>query len=198
MSTQSRAALARSARGDRLFVGLVGLLALLAGAAALVVGQGWLGQFRAGRALLDPIAVSWLAGHADLARGLAIGIGVLLLIFGLWRFGRALRTERRPDLLLDTAEGAGLTVTGGALAAAVAEDSQTIDGVSRARVRPVGRSGRPALRITLWLTEGADIRAVWEELSTGVLSRARESLGVDELPTAVRLELDAAQAQRVR
>lgn len=64
-------------------------------------------------------------------------------------------------------------------------------------MRLVGHPGRPGLRLTLWLREGADVREVWSELDSRVLARARESLGIDPLPTAVRIELDTAARQRV-
>jgi hypothetical protein len=191
-------ALARSHRGDRVRVFLVGLVALLGGALALVVGFGLLGEFRAQRPLLDPIAVAWLGANAVPAKIVAIGLGLLLLVTGLAWVVRTTRPEPRPDLALDRTEGAELTVTGGGLAAAVQADAETVEGVSRARARTVGDPERPALRLTVWLRQGSDARQVWQELDGRVLSRARESLGLETLPTAIHLELDAAQRQRVR
>ena len=91
-----------------------------------------------------------------------------------------------------------MTVTGAAIAAAVQSDAEQVTGVTKARVRSVGDSARPALRLSLWLRQGTDVRRVWEELDSTVLARARESLEVRTLPTAVRLELDAEDGQRVR
>ncbi|QYN17341.1 alkaline shock response membrane anchor protein AmaP [Amycolatopsis sp. DSM 110486] len=197
-SRTSARALARSHSAERTLTFLLGLVAVLAGAAALVVGQGWLGEFRAQRPLLDPMAVSWLAGHQLSARIGAVVLGVLLFVLGLWWFFRSLRPERRPDLALDETPGAELTVTAGALAGAVQTDAETIAGVTRARARAVGTSAEPALRVTLWLSEGTDVRRIWTDLDTYVLARAREALGLDSLPTAVRLELDTTGPARVR
>ncbi|MGW4486103.1 alkaline shock response membrane anchor protein AmaP [Amycolatopsis sp. NPDC004368] len=196
-STASRA-LARSHRAERTLTFLLGLVAALAGAAALVVGLGWLGTFRAQRPLLDPIAVSWLAGNQLYARLGAVVLGVLLFVLGLWWFFRSLRPERRPDLALDDTPGAELTVTAGALAGAVQTDAEAIAGVARARARAAGTAAAPALRVTLWLAEGTDVRRVWTDLDEFVLTRAREALGLDSLPTAVRLELDTTGPARVR
>jgi hypothetical protein len=193
-----RAALTRPHRAQRLLVAVVGLVALAAGLLELVVAQGWLGGFRARRPVLDPIAVSWLQAHADLARGVAIGLGVLAVVFGLIWFVRSLRPERHPDVVLEDQLDAGLTVTSDALAEAVALDAEQLDGVVRARVRAVGTRAAPALRVQLWLTEGTDLREVWHEMDTGVLRRAKDSLGLDTLPAAVRVELESAQQQRVR
>jgi hypothetical protein len=191
-------ALSRSYAGERALTFLVGLLALLGGAMALVVGAGWLGEFRGRRPLLDPIAVGWLGGHATPARIAAIVLGVVLLVAGLRWALRSLRPEPRPDLDLDHTEGAELVVTAAAIAGAVQADAERLAGVSRARVRAVGSRTSPALRVTLWLHEGTDLKHVWADLDGQVLTRARESLGLDTLPTAVRLELDTSPAKRVR
>ncbi|WP_410654786.1 alkaline shock response membrane anchor protein AmaP [Amycolatopsis sp. lyj-112] len=190
----SAKALGRSTGTERSLTVLIGLLALLAGAAALVVGAGWLGAYRGRRPLVDPIALDWLSRNALASRIGALVLGVLLLWLGLWWFFRSLRPEGRPDLELDD----DLVVTSSAISEAVRLDAETIDGVGRARVRAVGDSENPALRITLWLSEGTDLKRVWEQLDATVLTRARESLGVDVLPTAVRIELDTASPQRVR
>jgi hypothetical protein len=198
MSRISTAALARSYRTERVLATVIGLVALVAGVVALVVGQGWLGHNRSVRPVADPLALDWLARNADLARGVAIGVGVVLVVLGLWWFVRLLRVERRPDLDLDRVDGTGLTVTANAVAEAVAVDAETIRGVSRARVRAVGRPDRFALRVNLTLHEGTDLRLVWRELDTEVLRRARESFGLASLPTAVRLDVDASTSPRVR
>ncbi|AUI57806.1 alkaline shock response membrane anchor protein AmaP [Amycolatopsis sp. BJA-103] len=190
----SAKALGRSTGTERTLTVLIGLLALLGGAAVVAVGAGWLGTYRADRSLVDPIALDWLSQHALAARIGAIVLGVLLLWLGLWWFFRSLRPEGRPDLELDD----DLVVTSSAISEAVRADAETIDGVGRARVRAVGDSDNPALRITLWLSEGTDLKRVWEQLDLTVLARARESLGVTVLPTAVRLELDTGAPQRVR
>jgi hypothetical protein len=192
------AALSRSHRAERWLVSLTGLVALVAGSLAVVVGQGWLGEFRAGRPVVDPVAVDFLGREPVLYRSAAIAIGVLLLVAGLLFLRRALRPERHPDLVLDDSSAQRLTVLSNALTEAVNSDCAQIDGVSRARARLVGDSGNPALRLNLWLREGSDLRAVWNEIESTVLSRARECLGVESLPTAVRVELDAAERQRVR
>ncbi|WP_409493300.1 alkaline shock response membrane anchor protein AmaP [Amycolatopsis sp. cmx-11-12] len=190
----SAKALGRSTGTERILTVLIGLLVLLGGATVIAVGAGWLGTYRANRSLVDPIALDWLSRNALPSRVGAIVLGVLLLWLGLWWFFRSLRPEGRPDLELDD----DLVVTSSAISEAVRADAETIDGVGRARVRAVGDSDNPALRITLWLSEGSDLKRVWEQLDLTVLARARESLGVDVLPTAVRLELDTGAPQRVR
>ncbi|WP_263251898.1 alkaline shock response membrane anchor protein AmaP [Saccharopolyspora rosea] len=179
---------------ERTVVTVLGLLALLAGVAALVVGTGWLGFYRARRPVLDPMLREWWS-HYPLV---AIPVGLVLLALGLWWVVRALRPEARPDIRVQREPDGHLTVTSGALTDAVRADAETVTGVTRARVRMAGDERRPALRLTLSLQEGANVRQVWEELDTKVLSRAREALESENLPTAIRLELDRAPRQRVR
>jgi hypothetical protein len=57
----------------------------------------------------------------------------------------------------------------------------------------VGTEAAPAIRVTLWLADDADVRDVLARLDSEVLATARGALGVTELPAAVRLELDHLQ-----
>lgn len=197
MSRQSQAAVARSARLDRITIGVIGALAAAAGGAALVVGAGWLGTARAGRPLADPIALQWLSDNQLLAQLVALAAGVALVVFGLWWVLRTLRPQPQPNLVLE-ATGPGLVVTAQAIAEAIRADAESVTGVAEARARVVRVGRTPALRLQLWLRHGADVRTVWSELDQQVLARARDSLGVEAIPTAIRLELGSADKQRVR
>lgn len=197
MSSRSQAAVVRSAGTDRALAILLGLLILAGGAAVLLVGAGAFGTARAGRPLVDPIAAGWVAANRLPALGIAIAAGLLLLVLGLAWTARSVRPEAKPDVVLDRSPATGLTVTSGALSDAVAADAGTVEGVDRVRVRLVGDPDHPALRLTLWLRQGADLRTVWDELDSRVLARAREALAVSTLPAAVRIELNAAPRQRV-
>lgn len=194
MSRRSRAAVARSAGGDRTRTVLLGLVLVAASVLALLVGYGVFGPFRAQRPLIDPLAVQWVADNTALARWIAVGVGVVLFVLGLVWALRSLRPEARPDVSLSEIPGERLTVEHSAICDAVRADAETINGVSRARVRLVGSPQRPALRIALTLAEGTDVRDVWADLDGRVLARAREAFSVSALPTAVRLELDATSA----
>jgi hypothetical protein len=196
-ATAARKATARAAGAQRTLVGLIGVLSLAAGAAALIVGSGLLGASRATRSVLDPIALATLGAYPTVARGVAIVTGVILLILGLLWAVRALAPERRPNLLLDHSPDLHLEISASAIADAVRADTETITGVSRARARMVGATANPVLRLDLWLEDGTDVRDVYRDLDTGVLTRARDSLGVESLPTAIRIELDAAASPRV-
>lgn len=189
-------ATARAAGAQRTLVGLIGLLSLAAGAAVIVVGSGLLGAGRAARPVLDPLVLDILRANQNLARGVTIAAGVVLLALGLVWVARALTPQRRPNLLLDSSPDS-LQVSAAAMADALSADAETVTGVNRARARMVGTLDTPVVRLDLWLEDGADVRTVYRDLDTEVLARARDSLGVESLPAAIRIELDAAAPVRV-
>lgn len=198
MSRRSRAAVARSAGGDRTITVILGLVLLAAAVLTLLVGYEVFGVFRAQRPLVDPIATTWLGDHGTAARWIAIGAGIVLFVVGVIWTLRSLRPERKPDVLLVEEPGNRLTVEHSAICDAVRADAESIEGVSRSRVRLVGDPKHPALRMHLFLAEGCDVRDVWADVDGRVLSRARQAFGVSALPTAVRLELESAASTAPR
>ena len=114
------------------------------------------------------------------------------MLLGLAWTARSVRPERRPDLVVEGGRPeTRIVVNATAAADAVAAQAATLPGVRRARARLVGSESAPALRVTLWLTEEADVRALLGRIDDTVLASARQSLDLDALPVAVRLELDA-------
>jgi hypothetical protein len=189
---RARAAVARSLAGDRSLAVLLGLLLLVAGVLVTLLCFRVFGVARAGRPLLDPMIVDLLRGQQLLARWVAIGGGLLLVLLGLTWAARSLRPERRPDLVLDGGRPeTRIVINATAAADAVAAQAGALPGVRRARARLVGSERAPALRVTLWLTEDAEVRSLLGRLDDTVLASARQSLDLAALPVAVRLELAA-------
>lgn len=187
----SRKAVARSVGSDRTWLAALGLVLLAVGTLAALLGYGVFGAGRAARPLLDPMIVDALRAQQQLWRWVGIAAGVVLAVLGLWWATRSLRPERRPDLLLEADADTTLLVTAGALAEAVADRASALPGVGRARARMVGSPGSPALRLTVWVTDEADVAEVCRRLETDVVGEARRSLGLEHLPVAVRVELDS-------
>jgi hypothetical protein len=198
MSRQSSAVPARSSAGDRTLVSLIGLLLFAAGVFALVTAQGWLGADRAGRTVVGPAAVHGISAHPLRVLVGGILVGLALLALGLAWFARSVRPQRSPDLMLDTDPDFRVLLTSRALCEAVRADCERLSGVNRARVRTLGSTEWPAMRMNLWLDEGTDLRAVWSEMEGGVLPRLRQSVEGQRLPVGVRVELDSAPPPRVR
>ncbi len=187
---RSRSAVARSAGGDRSLLVLIGLVLLALGVLVALLSYGVFGADRAGRPLLDPVVVDVLRAEPVVARVVAIVAGLALLVLGLTWTARSLRPERRPDLVLDRGPATAVTVSSAAAADALAAQATTLPGVGRARARLVGSEDAPAMRLSLWLADDADVRDVLDRLGRQVLTPARESLGLAALPVAVRLELE--------
>ncbi len=189
---RARAAVARSAAGDRGLAVLLGLLLLGAGTLVTLLSLQVFGTARAGRPLLDPMIVEVLRAEPLVWRAVAIGVGVLLVLLGVTWTARSVRPERRPDVLVEGGRPeTTIVVSAGATADAVAEQAAALPGVSRAKAKLVGSTAAPALRLTLWLTEDADMRDLLGRIDDTVLASARRSLDLAALPVAVRLELDA-------
>lgn len=196
---RSRAAVGRSALGDRSLAVLLGLVLLVLGVLVTLLSYGVFGTARAGRPLLDPLVVEALRAQPLLARLIAIGAGLALTVIGLVWAARSVRPEPRPDLLVESGADTTIVVNAGAVAEAVSAAAVALPGVGRARARLVGEQRAPALRVTLWLTEDAVVKDVLARLDGEVLRTARDALGLAVLPVAVRLELDgvASTARRV-
>jgi hypothetical protein len=190
---RATAAIARSAAGERSLAVVVGLLLLAAGTLVALLSYEVFGTGRAGRPLLDPMVLEVLRAQSLVTRLVAIAAGLLLAVLGLVWTAHALRPERRPDLVLDGGADTAIVVSATATAEAIATQAAALPGVGRARVRLVGTEAAPAVRVTLWLSDDADVREVLARLDDEVLATARSSLGLTDLPAAVRLELEAVQ-----
>ena len=187
---RSRSAVARSATGDRWLLVLIGLVLLAVGVGVTLLYYGVFGSWRAARPLLDPIMVGTVATDPVLWRVIAIAVGIVLALLGLAWVARSVRPEPRPDVVLDGGPNTTILVSSGAAAEAVATQAATLPSVGRARARMVGSTAAPALRVTLWLTDDADVRAVLHRLDAEVLATVCSALGLSALPMAVRLEVE--------
>ena len=92
--------------------------------------------------------------------------------------------------MLDGGPDTTILVTSAAVGEAVAAQAGALPGVARARARLVGSAPAPALRVTLWLADDADVRTVLRRLHEEVLATARSAFDLPALPVAVRLELE--------
>ncbi|MGH3519099.1 MAG: alkaline shock response membrane anchor protein AmaP [Haloechinothrix sp.] len=194
----SAKALERSYLAERAMTIGFGALAVIIGVLVLVLSFGGFGRFRAQQPVLDPVVVTALGSRPELSRSVAIGAAIVLFLLGCWWAIRSLRPEPKPDIELENEAARRLTVTSNAIARAVAAHAEQLDGVTKAKARAVGDEDNPALRLTVWLREGSDLKSVWHELNDQVLAHARESLGLETLPTAIRMELAAGERTRVR
>jgi hypothetical protein len=190
---RSRSAVARSTGGDRWLAVLIGLVLLVAGVGVTLLSYGVFGTARAGRPVLDPVIVATVAADPLLWRVVAIAGGIVLAVLGLTWAARSVRPEPRPDVVLDGGPDTTILVTSAAVGEAVAAQAGALPGVARARARLVGSAAAPALRVTLWLADDADVRTVLRRLQEEVLATARSVFDLPAFPVAVRLERERPQ-----
>ena len=191
----ARKAQYRSAGGSRWGLTLLGLVLLAAGVLTVLLVNGVFGQDRPQRPVLDPMIQDFLGANPTAARIVAIVAGLLLLVLGLVWAARSLRPEGHPDLVLDGGSGTRIRIDSSTAAHAVADGATALPGVTRARARMVGRASSPAVRATVWIDEDvadSEVAEICRRLDAEVLAQVRDSLGLADLPVAVRLELDSA------
>lgn len=124
----------------------------------------------------------------------ALAVFVLLM---LWWLLSQLRRHRLQEILVDSGDGEGAALRGRALAAALAAETESLDGVDRAGVLLTGRRTAPQVRGLLALTPHADPGTVLRRLSHEAMAHARRSAGLEHLPAEVRLRAVKHRPERV-
>lgn len=186
---------------NRVLLGLVGLVLLCVGGAVLATGLG-------------ASVPSWwpydgekdvLLSRADRGRWrdegwwwpVVIAVLAVLVMLALWWLLSQLRRARLAEVLVDSGDGEGALLRGRALENVLESEAQALDGVSRARVRLTGRRSAPEARVRLLLEPHAAPGAALEGLTGEAVAHARESAGLEALPTEARLRAAKHRAQRV-
>ncbi|MFD9410412.1 alkaline shock response membrane anchor protein AmaP [Streptomyces sp. NPDC059989] len=127
---------------------------------------------------------------------LLAGLGLCVLL-ALWWLLSQLRRSRLQAVVVDTGDGAFALLRGRALEEAVTAEVGALEGVARCRVALRGRRGSPALRVALELEPHAVPADTLAALAGPVLTHARTSAGLADLPTEARLRVTSHRAQRV-
>ncbi|WP_033320620.1 alkaline shock response membrane anchor protein AmaP [Streptomyces yerevanensis] len=125
----------------------------------------------------------------------AIAVLAVLLALLLWWL-LAQRRHRLAQVLVDSEDGAATRLNGRTLEDVIKEEAQALGGVSRAHVRLMGRRTAPTARVRLLLEPHADPARTLGRLSGETLAHARDSAGLDRLPSKVRLQEVRHRAQR--
>jgi hypothetical protein len=124
-----------------------------------------------------------------------IAVLAVLLILMLWWL-LAQRRHRLDRVLVNSEDGADARLDGRTLENVMEEEAQAEDGVSRAHVQLTGRRTAPAARVRLLLEPHADPARALGRLDQAALTHARESTGLEHLPTKVRLRAARHRAKR--
>jgi hypothetical protein len=187
---------ARTGRGNRYGLTIVGLILTAAGAAALTVGLGVLGTARAHTALLTPAQTRYVHAHGWFWPAVAVLAGVVALAGLRWLFVQT-RRDRVGLLSLETDRRRGATRIQSDVATGALEDEvASYPGVTRARAHLTGSPAQPELALTVAAERHADLAGLRTLIHDGAVAHLRAALEQDRLPTRLTLRLDAARARR--
>lgn len=123
-------------------------------------------------------------------------LGVALL-FLLWLLLTQLRDRRMANVYVDGSDREYARLRGRALENAIEGETERLDGVDRTRVTLHNRHGYPYARVLLVLASHAVPARLVERLEREPLHNARTSVGLDAIPSEVRLRSDRHPASRV-
>ncbi|MFF5309967.1 alkaline shock response membrane anchor protein AmaP [Streptomyces massasporeus] len=122
-------------------------------------------------------------------------LAVLLALLLWWLLAQ--RRHRLSQVLVDSEDGAAARLDGRTLEDVIEEEAQALNGVSRAQVRLTGRRTAPAARVRLLLEPHADPARILGQLTRETLVHARDSAGLDRLPSKVGLREARHSTDRV-
>ena len=192
---------------NRVLLGLIGLVLLAVGLAVLVgsldLQRRWNFTMPSAWPFTGPKDVLLTAhdrtryrSHGWWWPAVIAALGVLFLGALWWLLAQA-RTRRLRQLRVDSGDGEGALLRGRALEGVLTAESQAYEGVEWAGSTLVGKRGRPQARLLLGLAPHATPVDVVADLDASVLSRARSSAGLAELPAEARLRAVRHRASRV-
>ncbi|MCX5196523.1 alkaline shock response membrane anchor protein AmaP [Streptomyces sp. NBC_00249] len=179
---------------NRTLLALAGLL-LLAAAGSVLTASRPLGGRHAPLLTAEARQRYW---HAEGGWWWAVLAGLALcVLLALWWLAAQLRRPRLAALAVDTGDGAFAVLRGRALEEAVAAEAGALDGVADCRVALRGRRDAPRLRVALELEPHAVPADALAALAGPVLTHARTSAALPELPAEARLKVTSHPARRV-
>lgn len=188
----------RTNRLNRLMLGVVGVILVLAGAGGVLLSTGIFGAPRRHRSIMDPHVLAVLDRDQRWIWWVIGAVALVLAIAALYWLVVQLRVERIGAVELDSDRLGDSMIAASALTDAVRAEVETLPEVERARARLMRGRDDPELILSVWLREGVDLAALRSVLEAQVLAHARQALGRDRLRTWLRVEVDAARRERVR
>ncbi|NEB01320.1 alkaline shock response membrane anchor protein AmaP [Streptomyces sp. SID13726] len=186
---------------NRVLIGLVGLLLLVAGGSVFAVGLGatppswWIHDGKDDVLLSDTERTRWDGDGWWWPT--VIAALALVVLLALWWLTAVLRRRRLTEVRVDTGDGEGALLRGRALEAVLAGDAGQLDGVQRAQVGLTGRPDAPETHVRLHLEPHVDPGTALHHLTTEALTHARNSAGLESLPAEVRMTGVKHKAERV-
>jgi hypothetical protein len=187
---------ARTGRGNRYGLTLVGLLLTAAGATALTIGLAVFGTRRAHTPLLTAAQARYVHSHSWFWPAVAIVAAVAAFACLRWLLVQT-RRDRVGILNLETDRRRGTTRMPSSVATdALEAEIATYPGVTRARAHLTGSPTHPELALTVAAERDADLAELRTRIHTDAVAHLRAALEQERLPTRLTLRLDTARARR--
>jgi hypothetical protein len=184
----------RTTRGNRIGLGIVGLLALASGGCLLARS---FGAFGAGPVqepvYTDPVA-TWIHQHSWIWIALAVVAVLIALLAVRWLLVQ-LRTERLGRVDIASARSTvGLELPAGssilpasALTTAIGREIEDYPGIRSVRAFLTGAPDQPALHLKVVIDTDADVARVRQRIVGGAIANARLALDDPQLPAQLQL-----------
>lgn len=185
-------------RTNRVVLAFLGLVLLLAGTSAVLVGLGVFGSARAGRPIIDSPLETFVSDNRWIWAIVAVAAALLALFSLLWLLMQA-RSNRLSTLALDEDRSGGYTVLGAsALSEAVVRDIQDLRGVDRATAHIQGTPPDHELSVQVVLDGKVPAGEIHQQIVGTVIADARRALAVDSLATRLEIELPKVPQRNIR
>lgn len=187
---------ARTARGNRIGLGLIGVVLLAGGGYALARSLGAFGAEQAAAPVYSERAASWIHAQQPWIWITLAALGVIVAVLALRWLLVQLRTERLGRIAMDTDlgndpdSGSGrTTLPTTALTAAVGQEIDSYPGVRAVKVRVAGQPDHPELRLEVTIEPDADPARIRTRIVDEAITHARTALDTQFLPTQLLLSV---------
>lgn len=184
----------RTARGNRIGLGLLGLLMVIVGGAIVTRSTGLFGGLLgpADEPVYSDNTATWVHDQRPWLWLTIAAAGVLVALLAVRWLLVQLRSDRLGRLMVDTdhrdVPDSGRTdVPAGVVTSAVGQEVAAYRGVQKVRVALTGRPDQPELRLTVTADPDADLSRLRRRITGEALSHARSALDTDRLTTHLQL-----------
>lgn len=188
----------RTNRTNRATLALIGVILLLIGAGAILLGQGVFGTRYEHEGVIDKPTVDFFHRYDSWLWWVIGAVALVIALLALYWLVVQLRIERVTTLTLERTRAGSSTLSSSALTDAVSDEAELVSGVARARTRLLDSALDPQLMLRVWLRDDADLTAVRDDIEHRVLADARSAMNVDRMRTYLRLELESGGHDRSR
>ena len=203
----------KTARGNRIGLGVVGVLLLAAGAYVLARSLGAFGTEQADAPVYSERTASWIHAQQPWIWIAFAAVGVIVALLALRWLLVQLRTERLGRIAMDTDLGADPPYTDdreytadpdysddlgagrtslptSALTAAIGQEIDGYPGVRAVKVHVAGRPDLPELRLEVTIDADADPARIRTRIVEEAIAHAKAALDTEFLPTQLLLAVN--------